>query len=242
MSCWFYKTKQTMSCLVQQLFRQKIGLDIDGYLVATKIWPLLFQEKHAPRILLQDIQLIRQADENGDAEERHSVIKTRPGRRHGMPSDSHNVQRFTSTRISHHGREDSRSLRCLCQIDIVNRFRSLVNPIILMGPGYREYAEYKEHGALGWLPYMNNILILEERSERDFLKLHRRKQVLEFGTTLDMTTEEWADHVKEQRIIENDNINSYIECIIRNKSKLKWEVMNRECYGKDPQCSLSFTC
>jgi hypothetical protein len=44
-------------CLVQQLFRQKIGQELDSNLVDDVLFPLLFKQKHAPKDLLQDIKL-----------------------------------------------------------------------------------------------------------------------------------------------------------------------------------------
>jgi len=44
-------------CLVQQLFRQKIGEELDQGLVDEVLFPLLRSRKHGPRELLQDIKL-----------------------------------------------------------------------------------------------------------------------------------------------------------------------------------------
>ena len=63
------------SCLVQQLFRQKIGEDLDQSIVDEVLFPLLRQRKHGPRDLLLDIKMTRRWDEHGD-----SMI-TKPGRR-----------------------------------------------------------------------------------------------------------------------------------------------------------------
>ena len=45
------------SCLVQQLFRQKIGVELDQGIVDEVLFPLLRQRKHGPKDLLQDIKL-----------------------------------------------------------------------------------------------------------------------------------------------------------------------------------------
>jgi len=63
------------SCLIQQLFRLKIGVDLDQGIVDEVLFPLLRQRKHGPRDLLLDIKMTRRWDEHGD-----SMI-TRPGRR-----------------------------------------------------------------------------------------------------------------------------------------------------------------
>jgi hypothetical protein len=44
-------------CLVQQLFRQKIGIELDQGIVDEVLFPLLFKQKHGPKELLQDIKL-----------------------------------------------------------------------------------------------------------------------------------------------------------------------------------------
>ena len=45
------------SCLVQQLFRQKIGKELDPSIVDEVLFPLLRPRKHWPKELLQDIKL-----------------------------------------------------------------------------------------------------------------------------------------------------------------------------------------
>ena len=44
-------------CLVQQLFRQKVGLELDPGLIDEVFFPLLRSRKHGPRELLLDIKL-----------------------------------------------------------------------------------------------------------------------------------------------------------------------------------------
>ena len=60
-------------CLIQQLFRQKIGEGIDQALIDEVLFPLLRSRKHGPRELLLDIKMTQRWDEHGD-----SMI-TRPG-------------------------------------------------------------------------------------------------------------------------------------------------------------------
>ena len=45
------------SCLVQQLFRQKIGVELDQGIVDEVLFPMLRLRKHGPKDLLQDIKL-----------------------------------------------------------------------------------------------------------------------------------------------------------------------------------------
>jgi hypothetical protein len=51
-------------CLVQQLFRQKVGLELDPGLIDEVFFPLLRSMKHGPRELLLDIKLTRSSNLN----------------------------------------------------------------------------------------------------------------------------------------------------------------------------------
>jgi len=57
------------SCLVQQLFRQKIGVELDQSLVDEILFPMLRLRRHPSKELLQDIKLTQSFNENG-----HSAI------------------------------------------------------------------------------------------------------------------------------------------------------------------------
>jgi hypothetical protein len=46
------------SCLVQQLFRQKVGLELDPVIIEEVMFPLLRPRKHAPKELLLDIRVV----------------------------------------------------------------------------------------------------------------------------------------------------------------------------------------
>jgi hypothetical protein len=62
--------EETMSpCLVQQLFRQKIGQELDQSLVDEILFPMLRLRRHPSKELLQDIKLTQSFNENG-----HSAI------------------------------------------------------------------------------------------------------------------------------------------------------------------------
>jgi hypothetical protein len=57
------------SCLVQQLFRQKIGQELDQSLVDEILFPMLRLRRHPSKELLLDIKLTQSFNENG-----HSAI------------------------------------------------------------------------------------------------------------------------------------------------------------------------
>ena len=52
------------SCLVQQLFRQKIGQELDQSIVDEVLFPFLRSRKHPSKELLLDIKLTQSADSN----------------------------------------------------------------------------------------------------------------------------------------------------------------------------------
>jgi len=56
-------------CLVQQLFRQKIGLELDQGIVDELLFPMLRSRKHPSKELLLDIKMTQSFNENG-----HSAI------------------------------------------------------------------------------------------------------------------------------------------------------------------------
>jgi hypothetical protein len=140
------------SCLVRQLFRQKIGQELDQAIVDEVLFPLLRQRKHGPRDLLLDIKMTRRWDEHGD-----SMI-TRPGRRavtrRGRYTLEKNMSPFTripstleSVRADQEvkerkrlGKLNSRFRREMTMrkkwgtVDILNELRELKHPVIECHP------------------------------------------------------------------------------------------------------------
>ena len=53
------------SCLIQQLFRQKIGVELDHDLIDEVLFPMLRSRKDLPRELLLDIKLTQSCNEHG---------------------------------------------------------------------------------------------------------------------------------------------------------------------------------
>ena len=54
-----------VACLVQQLFRQKIGKELDQCLVDEVLFPMLRLRRHPSKELLLDIKLTQSCNENG---------------------------------------------------------------------------------------------------------------------------------------------------------------------------------
>ena len=55
------------SCLVQQLFRRKIGKDLDQSIVDEVLFPMLRSRKDLPREILLDIKLTRSCNDEGQS-------------------------------------------------------------------------------------------------------------------------------------------------------------------------------
>jgi hypothetical protein len=53
-----YRKRTMVACLVQQLFRQKVGIELDQGIVDEVLFPILRSRKDLPRELLQDIKLV----------------------------------------------------------------------------------------------------------------------------------------------------------------------------------------
>ena len=109
-------------CLVQQLFRQKIGKDLDQSIIDEVLFPLLRQRKHGPRELLLDIKLTQSCNEYG-----RSAIAAR--RDKDWPSsylDWHkNISPFPESGLM----RGQRRTDMWGSIDILNELRSLKQPL-----------------------------------------------------------------------------------------------------------------
>jgi hypothetical protein len=104
-----------MACLVQQLFRQKIGKELDVALVDDVLFPLLFKQKHGPKELLQDIKLTQSCNEYG----RSAIV----GR--GKRSCHKNISPFPESPLMRRQRRTD----MWGSIDILNELRSLKQPL-----------------------------------------------------------------------------------------------------------------
>ena len=141
-----------MACLVQQLFRQKIGKELDQSIVDDVLFLLLRSRKHGPRELLLDIKLTQRWDEHGE-----SMI-TRPGFRFGTtraPVGRYSVKKNKSPfthcypksaerellwGLERLGKVNSRFRREMTirkdwgTVDILNELRELKHPVIECNP------------------------------------------------------------------------------------------------------------
>ena len=102
-------------CLVQQLFRLKIGKELDPSIVDEVLFPMLRPRKHGPKELLQDIKLTQSSNEYGQ-----SAIVVR-----GKRSCHKNISPFPESCLMRRQRCWSTSWG---SIDILNELRSLIQP------------------------------------------------------------------------------------------------------------------
>ena len=65
-------------CLVQQLFRQKIGVELDQGIVDEVLFPMLRSRKDLPREILLDIKLTRSCNDDGQSSIIHTHTHTHP--------------------------------------------------------------------------------------------------------------------------------------------------------------------
>jgi len=201
-------------CLVEQLFRQKIGINIDTNIVSSIMWHYLFKEKHLPPLILQDIHLVRQADPNGDEEDRRSAIMKISS---SVVGEQLNIRhlRNQSERMKSYTRK-RHALENLCGTDIVNMLRDMSNPsFITVSESHHRFNE-EGRNALTLSPYMNNCIRLVERSDSSFLS--------RTGGSLDPNNTELA-FIRLQQDIDKKKINSFIDKMIRNKATFKWQIV-----------------
>ena len=119
------------TCLVQQLFRQKIGALLDPLMIDEILFPLLLSKKDLPRELLLDIKMTQSCNDEG-----RSAITHTP--RSGTINRS--ISPFTNTGGRYRGALDGKNsskVRRLCSlraswgsIDILNELRNLKYPFI----------------------------------------------------------------------------------------------------------------
>ena len=134
-----------MACLVQQLFRQKIGQELDQGIVDDVLFPMLRSRKELSRDLLLDIRLTQVCNDEGQS----GIIRCwrrRPNQecpRNILPftpdfplsycpllACSENRQRGKSGRTTSHLRRKMVGPRCWGSIEILNELRELNHPLV----------------------------------------------------------------------------------------------------------------
>ena len=164
-------------CLVQQLFRLKIGQELDPSIVEEVLFPLLRLKKHGPKELLLDIKMTLR-NQNGDSmialpDENVSPFTKIPPTS-GLSPDSVRAEQEVAEK-ERLGKVTSRFRREMTMrekwgaIDILNELRELKHPVIEFHP-VPDSQRHVDHpwGIRPWfpdLPPSNAYICLEETSD-----------------------------------------------------------------------------
>ena len=208
------------SCLVQQLFRQKIGVELDQGIVDEVLFPFLRSRKHPSKELLLDIKLTQSADSNEYGQS--SIVICRvidpndDAPEEGVPQ---NISRFEVPLGQHNlwlpsrlqrlpGKIPSQMRRLRHpsmwgSIDILNELRSLKRPQIRDHPPSNQEDQFDYPGA-------------------EFVDVYLSLQ----GQPL------WP-RVQAEKIAEDLNfVNDYLEDALNNGKRISW--------GGDPTRANNF--
>ena len=135
-----------MACLVQQLFRQKIGQELEQGIVDEVLFPMLRSRKDLPRELILDIKLTQSADSNEYGQSAIVICRVIDPNddvpEEGVPQNispfevplgPHNLWIYPSRLQRLPGKIPSQMRRLRHQslwgsIDILNELRSLIQP------------------------------------------------------------------------------------------------------------------
>ena len=110
-------------CLVQQLFRQKIGEELDQHIVEEVLFPMLRCKKHPSKELLQDIKLTQSCNDYGRSAIVVESLQRLLTRGH---LDRHkNILPFSESCLMRRQRRAD----MWGSIDILNELRSLKQPL-----------------------------------------------------------------------------------------------------------------
>ena len=193
------------TCLVQQLFRQKIGALLDPLMIDEILFPLLLSKKDLPRELLLDIKMTQSCNDEG-----RSAITHTP--RSGTINRS--ISPFTNTGGRYRGALDGKNsskVRRLCSlraswgsIDILNELRNLKYPFI----GGEDRGNYFLH----------------------FLRLEENVKRRTSGTRIQRQNLRRANELSRHNTLEF--VNDYLELVatsrrVRSDPCLVWDSRNR---------------
>ena len=192
-------------CLVQQLFRQKIGVELDQGIVDEVLFPMLRSRKDLPREILLDIKLTRSCNDEGQSSFIH-VSRTGVIR---------NILPFTKLRSGwgRRGKRHRRSqkLSAWGSIDIVNQLRDLKHPQI------------RYHNPCDQRDYPNTEFVL------DHIFIRLDEEDLRWKKTRSATRIQRQGHRRaeiHQKQVDLKFVNDYLEDCLTTGKRLSW--------GRDP--------
>jgi hypothetical protein len=192
-------------CLVQQLFRQKIGVELDQGIVDEVLFPMLRSRKDLPREILLDIKLTRSCNDDGQSSIIH-VSRTGVIR---------NILPFTKLRSGWgrcgKRRRRSQKLSAWGSIEIVNSLRDLKHPQI------------RYHNPCDPQDYPNTEFVLGHI----FIRLD--EEDLRWKKTRSATRIQRQGHRRaeiHQQQVDLKFVNDYLEDCLTTGKRLSW--------GRDP--------
>ena len=185
-------------CLVQQLFRQKIGVELDQGIVDEVLFPMLRSRKDLPREILLDIKLTRSCNDDGQS----SIIRVSRTR------VIRNIVPFTKHR-SGFGLIPPAALvpRWKGSIEIVNQLRDLKHPQI------------RYHNPCDQRDYPNTEFVLGHI----FIRLD--EEDLRWTKTRSATRIQRQGHRRaeiHQKQVDLKFVNDYLEDCLTTPSRLSW--------------------
>ena len=198
-------------CLVQQLFRQKIGVELDQGIVDEVLFPMLRLRKHLPKDLLQDIKLATD-----------TLIITRQAGHFSVPTFTPIPEYWTYSPPWHLGQRTSKVRQEKIRnqdwgtIDILNKLRGLNYPQV----GYKPR------------PY-----VIEEPVDSfddAYISLSEDNSL---PATIRWGTEGIVDHSREnsvQRILiarRSQFVNNFLDDVLITGKRLTWGAQVRDPVG-----------
>jgi hypothetical protein len=126
------------SCLVQQLFRQKVGVELDPILVDEVLFPLLRLKKHPSKELLLDIKMTLR-NQNGDSmialpDKNVSPFTKIPPTLESERAEQEVAEKERLGKVNSRFRREMTMREDWGAIDILNELRELKHPVIEFNP------------------------------------------------------------------------------------------------------------
>ena len=127
-----------MACLVQQLFRQKIGKELDPSIVDEVLFPMLFKQKHPSKELLLDIKMTLR-NQNGDSmialpDKNMSPFTKIPPTLESERAEQEVAEKERLGKVTSRFRREMTIHKGWGTVDILNELRELKHPVIEFNP------------------------------------------------------------------------------------------------------------
>ena len=127
-----------MACLVQQLFRQKIGKELDPSIVDEVLFPMLFKQKHPSKELLLDIKMTLR-NQNGDSmialpDKNVSPFTKIPPTLESVRAEQEVAEKERLGKVNSRFRREMTMREDWGAVDILNELRELKHPVIEFNP------------------------------------------------------------------------------------------------------------